>query len=147
VTPAQLLRALRLPEPAYRAAWSGLQQKPECSVLRERRALPSSACVTLRAAVDAAVLSGLKPHGTDTVDGAPDFQMNLTVDQISDVVGESNMVHLGGLVDRFDSSASSSGAAGAPSLVATDTTRNFLVEAEQIEGVEVFVRRYSSGGR
>ena len=119
--------------------------------------MPPSACVALRRAVDAAVVSGSKPHGTDTVDGAPDFQVNLTVDQMSDLVGIANMLHLGSLVERFgasssslsssSSSSSSAGAEGNSSLAATEAACNFLKQAEQQEGLEMFVRRYSSAGR
>lgn len=153
MTPAQLLRALRLSEPAYRAALSGLQQNSERSVLREQEVLPKSACATLREAVDAAVTT--QPHGKDTVDGAPDFQVNLTVDQMTNLIGIENMARLGSLVHRFESltahkrspASSSPGAASASTLAATQATRFFLAEAEQSEGVEVFVRRYSSAGR
>jgi hypothetical protein len=102
VSPAQLLRALRLPENTYRAALCGVRGPLEHTVLREQAVLPPGACAALRKAVDEAVLGGQKPHGADTVDGAPDFQLNLRAEQLQQLIGVGGMASLGGLAQRFE---------------------------------------------
>ena len=61
VSPARLLRALRLPENTYRAALCGVRGPLEHTVLREQAVLPPGACAALRKAVDEA--GGLREVG------------------------------------------------------------------------------------
>ena len=142
VSPSELLRALRLPEAAYRAAVLGLQQEPRHSVLQHQTVLSAMACATLRKAVDAAVVTAKKPCGIDTVDGAPDFQLNVSVDRLAELVGVEGMGTLGRIAHKFEDSQRDSA-----DSVTDGLEDNFLAVAQQKEGVEVFIRRYSSGGR
>ena len=161
VTPAQLLRALRLPEQTFSAALSGLQRKVQHSVLRERKVLPALACATLRAAVDEAVQSGEKSCGADTVDGAISHQLNLSADRLRELIDVGGMAALGAVAQRFEalqgeavaqngnSSDEADSIASSPSssVPGDEVLANFLTTAEQTEGVEIFVRRYSNSGR
>ena len=79
---AALLAALRLPAPQLAAAAKALASP--LVVLRRKRALPPAACARLRLAMDA----HRRPPGVDTVDGAPDYQRNLSLEELRALVGD-----------------------------------------------------------
>lgn len=136
ISPAQLFRALRLPEATYRAAVRGAGGVPEKVMVRQTAVLDTAACAALRKAVDAAVLRTVR-QAVDTVDGGPAFQLNLKVREMGELIGE------GGLARLRDVLAQSA------RMLAADGSKEENAEPLELtgEGTEVFVRRYTAGGR
>ena len=120
VRPMALFAELLLSEDAFRDAERGATQVLSEAVLQRREVLAAAECQRLRGAVDAG-----QTTNRDTVDGAPDHQLNLNKSAFAAVVGAE--------------------AAGRVDLVAKDF-------AVRMGGVElgpgaVFVRRYSRDTR
>ena len=120
VSTADLFRALRLTEPAYRAAIKGAALSAESAVLQVPGALSPAACRALRLAVDERAQAKV-----DTVDGCPDHQLNLDRSALEQLVGTDAVAALWSLPAAF------SKLRGVPALGAGFS-------------VETFVRRYSA---
>ena len=84
VDPYALLRELRLPEPAFRAADAGLRLPVDAAVRRCRGALTPAGCRALRCAVDD---NRRRTRRRDTIDGGPDHQLNLSAIELEELVG------------------------------------------------------------
>ena len=84
VDPYALLRELRLPEPAFRAADAGLRLPVDAAVRRCRGALMPASCSALRRAVDD---DRRRTRRRDTIDGGPDHQLNLSEIELEELVG------------------------------------------------------------
>ena len=71
-------------------------------MLREQGVLCAEECAALRDAVDAAVLGEGKQQGADSVDGAADFQLNLSLEALAACLGEGGgLARLRRLEQRF----------------------------------------------
>ena len=120
VPPAALLDEVGLPmdmrEATERASMSG-----EREVLQKPGVLPAVACAALRAAVDAN-----RQEKVDSVDGAPDHQLNIGHDRLRALVGAPAAARLWALVPEL-----LAGGGGVPRL----------------EQAEIFIRRYSPDTR
>ena len=125
VSPDELIAELHLPPEAAAAARDGLSRR---SVLSWPALLPPAACARLRSAVDAD-----RQQKCDTVDGAPDEQLNLSVDRldalISDAAASAALRELPALFAAYDS---------------TPTRAALALDGAE---VEVFVRRYAAETR
>ncbi|CAK0812597.1 unnamed protein product, partial [Prorocentrum cordatum] len=119
VSAEALLDELRLSEDALRSARAGLCCTAGEALLRRPGALCAEACATLRGLVDAE-----RQTKCDTVDGAPDHQLNLSKQQLEAHVGAAALAGLWGLAEEF----------GGPG---------------RTDGMEVglFVRRYTADSR
>ena len=82
VHPEALLEELRLPAEVEASARQGLDQGS--AVLLRSGVLPPAACARLRAAVD-----GERQQRSDTVDGAPDEQLNLSATRLEELIGDA----------------------------------------------------------
>jgi len=80
VRPEELLADLHLDEPTAAAARRGLDSAS--AVVRVPGLLPPAACARLRAAVDAE-----RQQKCDSVDGAPDHQLNLSPARLEQLIG------------------------------------------------------------
>jgi hypothetical protein len=108
----------------------GTELSRRSDVLRRPNALDARACAALRAAVDAR-------RGTerDTVDGAPDHQLNLSTAELSDLVGAEAVSRLVSLGAEFDDAR------------ATAVGGRVARAARQLPVVEIFARRYAADER
>ena len=120
VRPMALFAELLLSEEAFRDAERGATQMLSEAVLQRREVLGAAECQRLRGAVDAG-----QTTNRDTVDGAPDHQLNLNGSAFAAVVG----AEAAGRVDRV--------------------ARDFAVRMGGLElgPGAVFVRRYSRDTR
>ena len=84
IDPDALLRELRLPELAFRAADAGLRLPVDAAVRRCRGALTPASCGALRRAVDD---DRRRTRRRDTIDGGPDHQLNLSEIELEELVG------------------------------------------------------------
>jgi len=116
-----LLNSLRLLECTHEQAKLGLQSPAHRAVLQRPGALSPEACAKLRDAVD-----NERRTLTDTVDGAPDHQRNLTCEGLEALIGKDAMAVLWKLPREF-----------------ARETGGQLDEAN----VEIFVRRYTTDSR
>ena len=130
VDPTDLFHELALPEEVEEEARHGLASS--ASVLRRRAVLSHDACSTLRSAVDSEW-----QEKVDTVDGAPDHQLNLSREQLEKLIGADAITSLMSAGKDFATSASAGGAAGG-----SGTSPLHLDNATKI-----FVRRYERSQR
>jgi predicted 2-oxoglutarate/Fe(II)-dependent dioxygenase YbiX len=129
VTAVALLRALRLAEPAYRAAARGCASALDEAMLRQPQALSAQACAALRAAVDRSLDKAGATPGRDSVDGAADHQLNLPgFEALRAIIGVDETQSLQALPAQFRLGSAS----------AQNVAR---------EKVQIFVRRYGPKGR
>ena len=120
VDPEALFKDLRLSDADQDAARRGLDSAS--AVLRRPNVLPPAACASLRAAVDAE-----HSQRCDTVDGAPDYQLNLSVERLDELIG---------------------GASAALWQLSSDFLGANASSAAELAGAsEIFVRRYAAGSR
>lgn len=124
IDPEALLEELALPAEVSAAARRGLASSK--TVLTRRGELPSNNCAALRAAVDAE-----HQEKCDSVDGAPDHQLNVSRDGLEALVGADAVAALWRLPAEF---AASQG--DAPMAAA-------LEDAD----AQIFIRRYAPEGR
>jgi predicted 2-oxoglutarate/Fe(II)-dependent dioxygenase YbiX len=128
----------------------GMLPKPTGStsdVLHVSSCLDSAACAALRAAVDRECCTA-----ADSVDGQPDFQLNMTRTQLEQVVGADAVGRLWrtaiASLRRFRGSCTQHGAA---SVRAADETsgdcKAAATEESLPEAHEIFVRRYTATTR
>eukprot|EP00411_Alexandrium_monilatum_P111783 CAMPEP_0175708822 /NCGR_PEP_ID=MMETSP0097-20121207/39261_1 /TAXON_ID=311494 /ORGANISM="Alexandrium monilatum, Strain CCMP3105" /LENGTH=337 /DNA_ID=CAMNT_0017016215 /DNA_START=51 /DNA_END=1064 /DNA_ORIENTATION=- len=115
-----LLAELRLREQTLQSARTGLASHAADAILRQPAALGPQACAALREHVDAE-----RQTRCDTVDGAPDHQLNLTPQRLEVLIGANAAVGLWKLVSTF------AGEAGVADAMP----------------VEIFVRRYTADSR
>lgn len=113
-----LLEALRLHGVTYTHARLGLDSKAEIAILRSTNALNSDACARLRAAVDHE-----RQTRSDSVDGSPDHQLNLSREALESFIGSAPVAGLWKLAERF-----------APN-------------ANNLNDAEIFIRRYTADTR
>ena len=125
VPPAELLDELHLDDDVRAAAGRGLSSSS--SVLSRPAVLPPHACARLRAAVDAE-----RQELCDSVDGAPNHQLNLDAARLDELIG--------------DAAASAALWALTSEHAAIDAELN-ASDVSAARGVEIFVRRYSAGTR
>ena len=157
----------------------GLRGDPAKVMLREQGVLSPDECAALRDAVDAAVLGEGKQQGADTVDGAADYQLNLSLEALAACLGEGGgLARLRRLEQRFAALAGDGTGDGTaakrsdhgpeePSALAVadplawhllaavrgDSRASSEAQDESLtltrpgEGSQIFIRRYSAGGR
>ena len=133
VTPAAIFRALKLSPQLYRAARIGMEGAPSEMVHTATGVLTPAVCASLRAAVDAD-----RTTGRDTVDGAPDHQLNLTPDALEALVGADTMHTLATLMDEHQHQAHRE---------RRTTEATLAAKATLWSSVRIFVRRYSEESR
>lgn len=133
VSPAAVFRALKLSPQLYRAARIGMEGAPSEMVHTATGVLIPAVCASLRAAVDAD-----RTTGRDTVDGAPDHQLNLTPDALEALVGTDTMHTLATLMDEHQHQAHRE---------RRTTEATLAAKATLWSSVRIFVRRYSEESR
>ena len=87
VAPEALFEDLQLTLDVQQSARNGLASAS--AVLRVPGTLSAIACARLRAAVDSE-----HQQRCDTVDGAPDYQLNMSVDRLTELIGSSTVAAL-----------------------------------------------------
>ena len=97
-----LIDELALPPDDRSAAIRGLRSKTCDAVVRVGAAVPPDGCAALQAAVDAEWLT--RP---DSVDGAPDMQLNLSVDRLAELAGDGAVAALTLIAKRMRSATRS----------------------------------------
>ena len=145
VAAADLLEELQLPAEILEDAQRGLASSQ--AVLRKPAVLSGSACAVLRSAVDAESQSKV-----DSVDGAPDHQLNLSRARLERLIGIDAVSELWRLAAEYmivDSSSSSDAmedcapASAAAAAAATAPASAPLAELES----RIFIRRYAPSTR
>merc|ERR1712079_600642 len=82
VCPEALFKSLKLSEEVRDTARQGLDGSAEVAILSRSSALSTQACASLRVAVDCN-----RQTKCDTVDGAPDHQLNLSREDLEAIIG------------------------------------------------------------
>eukprot|EP00931_Biecheleriopsis_adriatica_P060803 TRINITY_DN36524_c0_g1_i1.p1 TRINITY_DN36524_c0_g1~~TRINITY_DN36524_c0_g1_i1.p1 ORF type:complete len:640 (+),score=102.58 TRINITY_DN36524_c0_g1_i1:26-1945(+) len=80
--PMDLLRELHLPEDTFRQAMEGLMDQDGQMLTECERMLSAEQCAKLRCCVDSSI-----QQGRDTIDGCPDFQRNVTKQDLEEMLG------------------------------------------------------------
>ena len=122
-SPSALLRALHLTDEQWRAAQTALRRPAHALVARVPGFLDESTCARLRAAVDAA-----PSRKSDSVDGLPEYQRDLSQEELIELV---SIERLRALPGTFYSRLHGVSEAEVPRLVCT----------------HAFVRRYDASER
>ena len=139
-TELRSLRLLRLaqgllPEPP-------LVRASGCDVLQQPGAVSNSACARLRELVDD---DARRSAVADSVDGAPDHQVDLKPNELEALLGDEEALHLYGLMEEF---RRRSGSGAVDSKVHDDQPDGVQTFAQSLSSPsEIFVRRYSSSTR
>ena len=135
VPPAELFEDLHLTADVKVAAQRGLGSPG--AVMRRLGVLPPAACARLRAAVDAE-----RQQKSDTVDGAPDEQLNLSADRLDELIDDASAsAALWKLPAEFAASAASRAIDDEQLCELRGGLSSARGEAE------IFVRRYASDSR
>ncbi len=127
VSPSRLLRALQLSEAAYRAAYRAVQMSAAEAVLSQQGVAPAAACAALRQAVDREATTR-----KDTVDGAPDWQLNLPAHRL-ERLWPGGLRALRAVADRFLSNRGDAG--------------DSVDAVSRLTPPRMFVRRYTASTR
>jgi hypothetical protein len=131
IAPHELLAELSLPDEIEEEARRGLSSSE--SILQRKAALSTEACAALRAAVDAEW-----QEKVDSVDGAPDHQLNLSGEAFERVIGRAAVLDLLQMAADFGRQQD----AGAPPAAGPGSSPHL-----GLEDAKVFVRRYGRSSR
>jgi hypothetical protein len=122
VTPSDVLDSLQLVGHERTAAEVEAKCDLASAMLRQPHALTAEACAKLRDAVDAGLRNGDQCRGRDSVDHATEFQLNVTVSELAEIISQSSVTNLRRVAESF-------------------------LEAAWDEDAQIFVRRYSGDTR
>eukprot|EP00446_Apocalathium_sp_SHHI-4_P047933 CAMPEP_0177394316 /NCGR_PEP_ID=MMETSP0368-20130122/55466_1 /TAXON_ID=447022 ORGANISM="Scrippsiella hangoei-like, Strain SHHI-4" /NCGR_SAMPLE_ID=MMETSP0368 /ASSEMBLY_ACC=CAM_ASM_000363 /LENGTH=337 /DNA_ID=CAMNT_0018860651 /DNA_START=36 /DNA_END=1050 /DNA_ORIENTATION=+ len=138
----ELLRALHLDGSSH--DWTGRL----CNgLLQVPVALDGAACAALRTAVDATSFMAGDFVAKDSVDRLLDYQLNLTVQSLSAIVGDSAATRLLALAARFHDEVSTPGLGALPPVLAAAVLSEGAEAPAFPEPHQIFIRRYSAATR
>ena len=133
VAAVDLLEELQLPDEILEDAHRGLASSQ--AVLRKPAVLSASACKVLRSAVDAESQAKV-----DSVDGAPDHQLNLSRQRLEEMIGEAAVADLWRLAADYVAAADDTLESEAPAAAPAAAPLAELAP-------RIFIRRYAPSTR
>ena len=149
VAAEDLITELCLPPHVRAAARRGLESAADAAVMTRDGVLPDEACAKLRAAVDAE-----QQARHDTVDGAPDHQLNMSRDRLDALIGSTAAAALWSLPRDWTAARLRDWAAAAaadPEAAATAAAAEEAAAAEAaarlLDSAAIFVRKYQPSER
>ena len=153
---AAVLRASGLELERCCRAFRDLDRPAREMLLRVPGALDATACAALRSLVDEAARGweskvwqpALLRNGTDTVDGLPDWQVNLSRQRMRDLLGDATFdVIARQLPARFDARSSSTGRDDEEAALVPPPMGASAERLPRLAVYQAFVRRYTATTR